>query len=44
MESPGGQALKGPGGEDDDQIVSTLGEIGEVAGSYINVIYALHIE
>ena len=44
MESPGGKTLKGPGDEDDDQIVSTLGEIGEVAGSYINVIYAIHIE
>ena len=42
MESPDGQSLKGD--EDDDQIVSTLGEIGEVAGNYINVIYALHIE
>ena len=29
MESPGSLTLKGPGDEDDDQIVSTLGEIGE---------------
>lgn len=28
MESPDGQTLKGPGDEDNDQIVSTLGEIG----------------
>lgn len=29
MESPDSKTLKGPGDEDDDQIVSTLGEIGE---------------
>ena len=34
MESPDGQSLKGD--EDDDQIVSTLGEIGEKVGNYIN--------
>ena len=33
MESPDGQTLKGPGDEDDDQIVSTLGEIGEKVGN-----------
>ena len=29
MERPDSKTLKGPGDEDDDQIVSTLGEIGE---------------
>ena len=44
MESPDGQTLKGPGDEDDDQIVSTLGEIGEAGGNYIHAVHALHIE
>ena len=29
MESPDSKTLKGPGDEEDDQIVSTLGEIGD---------------
>ena len=39
MESPDGQSLKGD--EDDDQIVSTLGEIGEKVGNYINTFQSL---
>ena len=34
MESPdGGQTLKGAGDEDDDQMGSALGEIGEKVGN-----------